>query len=179
MKSSMGRVVFREFLKCEYSEENILFWLACEDLKKDNNPEVVEEKARLIYEDYISILSPKEVLFTSYILWRYTPLYCVCICASSCGFEFIKSTTSPNGLFRPLFTGLHAYTICEETNSIRYSPLCCAILTYFIRRFHLTALRYPTNWAHTCFGIWKLFTAIDRKNAQRLMYNAVAFFFRF
>lgn len=141
MKSSMGRVVFREFLKCEYSEENILFWLACEDLKKDNNPEVVEEKARLIYEDYISILSPKEVLFTSYILWRYTPLYCVCICASSCGFEFIKSTTSPNGLFRPLFTGLHAYTICEETNSIRYSPLCCAILTYFIRRFHLTALR--------------------------------------
>ena len=61
MKSSMGRVVFREFLKCEYSEENILFWLACEDLKKNNNPEVVEEKARLIYEDYISILSPKEV----------------------------------------------------------------------------------------------------------------------
>jgi hypothetical protein len=61
MKSSMGRVVFREFLKCEYSEENILFWLACEDLKKDNNPDVVEEKARLIYEDYISILSPKEV----------------------------------------------------------------------------------------------------------------------
>lgn len=61
MKSPMGRAVFREFLKCEYSEENILFWLACEDLKKDNNPEVVEEKARLIYEDYISILSPKEV----------------------------------------------------------------------------------------------------------------------
>lgn len=61
MKSPMGRTVFREFLKCEYSEENILFWLACEDLKKDNNPEVVEEKARVIYEDYISILSPKEV----------------------------------------------------------------------------------------------------------------------
>lgn len=71
MKSSMGRVVFREFLKCEYSEENILFWLACEDLKKDNNPEVVEEKARLIYEDYISILSPKEVqqpALTSYYI---------------------------------------------------------------------------------------------------------------
>lgn len=65
MKSSMGRVVFREFLKCEYSEENILFWLACEDLKKDSNPEVVEEKARLIFEDYISILSPKEVSLDS------------------------------------------------------------------------------------------------------------------
>ncbi|XP_008193476.1 regulator of G-protein signaling 17 isoform X1 [Tribolium castaneum] len=56
-----GRKVFRDFLRCEYSEENILFWLACEDLKKENNPEAVEEKARIIYEDYISILSPKEV----------------------------------------------------------------------------------------------------------------------
>lgn len=45
----------------EFSEENILFWLACEDLKMENNPAVIEEKARIIYEDYISILSPKEV----------------------------------------------------------------------------------------------------------------------
>lgn len=56
-----GRKVFRDFLKCEYSEENILFWLACEDLKQETNPEVIEEKARKIYEDFISILSPKEV----------------------------------------------------------------------------------------------------------------------
>lgn len=53
--------MFRDFLRCEYSEENILFWLACEELKKESNPDVVEEKARFIYEDYISILSPKEV----------------------------------------------------------------------------------------------------------------------
>ena len=39
----------------------MLFWLACEDLKTERNDETVEEKARLIYEDYISILSPKEV----------------------------------------------------------------------------------------------------------------------
>ena len=55
-----GRKVFREFLRSEYSEENLLFWLACEDLKR-SDPKMVEEKARLIYEDYISILSPKEV----------------------------------------------------------------------------------------------------------------------
>lgn len=65
MKCSAGRKVFRDFLKCEYSEENILFWLACEDLKKETNPDVIEEKARLIYEDYISILSPKEVSLDS------------------------------------------------------------------------------------------------------------------
>ncbi|XP_041358521.1 regulator of G-protein signaling 17-like isoform X2 [Gigantopelta aegis] len=60
-----GRKVFREFLRSEYSEENMLFWLACEDLKKEENPELIEEKARLIYEDYISILSPKEVSLDS------------------------------------------------------------------------------------------------------------------
>ena len=58
---SGGRKVFREFLRSEYSEENMLFWLACEELKQEQGSEMVEEKARLIYEDYISILSPKEV----------------------------------------------------------------------------------------------------------------------
>jgi len=35
--------------------------MAVEELKKESNPDVIEEKARFIYEDYISILSPKEV----------------------------------------------------------------------------------------------------------------------
>ncbi|KAM7344825.1 regulator of G protein signaling double hit [Cochliomyia hominivorax] len=61
MKSQSGRKIFRDFLRSEFSEENILFWLACEDLKKEMNSEAIEEKARLIYEDYISILSPREV----------------------------------------------------------------------------------------------------------------------
>lgn len=39
----------------------MLFWLACEELSKETNKSVIEEKARVIYEDYISILSPKEV----------------------------------------------------------------------------------------------------------------------
>ena len=54
--------MFRSFLRCEYSEENILFWLACEDLKKERSPESIEEKARIIYEEYVSILSPREVI---------------------------------------------------------------------------------------------------------------------
>ncbi|XP_076131727.1 LOW QUALITY PROTEIN: regulator of G-protein signaling 19 [Alosa pseudoharengus] len=61
MKNPAGRNVFREFLRTEYSEDNMLFWLACEELKKELNKSIVEEKARMIYEDYISILSPKEV----------------------------------------------------------------------------------------------------------------------
>ncbi|XP_028849621.1 regulator of G-protein signaling 19 isoform X3 [Denticeps clupeoides] len=65
MKNPAGRNVFREFLRTEYSEENMLFWLACEDLKKELNKSAIEEKARMIYEDYISILSPKEVSLDS------------------------------------------------------------------------------------------------------------------
>ncbi|XP_011315467.1 regulator of G-protein signaling 17 [Fopius arisanus] len=65
MRSGAGRKLFREFLKSEYSEENIAFWLACEQLKRESNPEKIEEKARYIYEDYISILSPKEVSLDS------------------------------------------------------------------------------------------------------------------
>ncbi|KAJ7332162.1 hypothetical protein JRQ81_014342 [Phrynocephalus forsythii] len=65
MKNPAGRNVFREFLRTEYSEENMLFWLACEELKSECNKHAIEEKARMIYEDYISILSPKEVSLDS------------------------------------------------------------------------------------------------------------------
>lgn len=56
-----GRNSFRQFLRTEFSEENMLFWLACEEFSKETNKSVIEETARGIYEDYISILSPKEV----------------------------------------------------------------------------------------------------------------------
>lgn len=60
--------MFREFLKCEYSEENILFYAACEDLKNGMDEEKVEEKCRLIYDNYVSILSPREVRLSSLLL---------------------------------------------------------------------------------------------------------------
>jgi hypothetical protein len=56
-----GRKVFHSFLRCEYSEENILFWLACEDYKKERSPAMIKKNARIIYEDYVSIHSPREV----------------------------------------------------------------------------------------------------------------------
>ncbi|XP_024895724.1 regulator of G-protein signaling 19 isoform X3 [Pteropus alecto] len=67
MHSPAGRSAFREFLRTEYSEENMLFWLACEELKAEADQHAVDEKARLIYEDYVSILSPKEVSLDSRI----------------------------------------------------------------------------------------------------------------
>ncbi|XP_073924641.1 regulator of G-protein signaling 20 isoform X4 [Castor canadensis] len=65
MLTPAGRNAFREFLRTEFSEENMLFWMACEELKKEANKSIIEEKAKIIYEDYISILSPKEVSLDS------------------------------------------------------------------------------------------------------------------
>ncbi|XP_037132424.1 regulator of G-protein signaling 20 isoform X2 [Syngnathus acus] len=65
MSCPAGRNSFRQFLRTEFSEENMLFWLACQEFAKESNKGSVEEKARAIYEDYISILSPKEVSLDS------------------------------------------------------------------------------------------------------------------
>ncbi|VVC26974.1 Hypothetical protein CINCED_3A017987 [Cinara cedri] len=65
LRCPVGKAIFREFLRCEYSEENIMFWSAVEELKKESNTAILEEKSRSIYEDYISILSPKEVSLDS------------------------------------------------------------------------------------------------------------------
>jgi len=62
-----GRRLFGEFLRSEFSEENLLFWLACEDLREEQNSERVCEKVREIYDDYVSILSPKEVSNPAYL----------------------------------------------------------------------------------------------------------------
>lgn len=56
-----GRNVFREFFRIEFSEENMFFWMACEELKKEVNKNIIEEKVRIIYEDYVFIFFFKEV----------------------------------------------------------------------------------------------------------------------
>uniref|UniRef100_A0A5S6QCE0 RGS domain-containing protein n=1 Tax=Trichuris muris TaxID=70415 RepID=A0A5S6QCE0_TRIMR len=65
MNHKVGQQMFADFLKSEFSEENILFWQACEDLKREKNSDKIEEKARIIYEDFVSILSPKEISLDS------------------------------------------------------------------------------------------------------------------
>ncbi|TMW44818.1 hypothetical protein DOY81_010102, partial [Sarcophaga bullata] len=41
MKSPSGRKVFRDFLRSEFSEENILFWLACGGSEKKSIAEAI------------------------------------------------------------------------------------------------------------------------------------------
>ncbi|XP_060096820.1 regulator of G-protein signaling 10 [Heteronotia binoei] len=45
---------FREFLKKEFSEENVLFWLACEEFKKTQDKKQMQKKANEIYMTFLS-----------------------------------------------------------------------------------------------------------------------------
>uniref|UniRef100_H3AC10 RGS domain-containing protein n=1 Tax=Latimeria chalumnae TaxID=7897 RepID=H3AC10_LATCH len=56
-----GLLAFRAFLCMEFSEENVDFWVACEDFKKTQGQSKLTLKAKKIYEEYIAIKAPKEV----------------------------------------------------------------------------------------------------------------------
>ncbi|XP_020646138.1 regulator of G-protein signaling 18 isoform X2 [Pogona vitticeps] len=56
-----GIDAFTAFLKSEFSEENIEFWMACEDYKKSNDMSQLPLKAKTIYETFIEKEAPKEV----------------------------------------------------------------------------------------------------------------------
>uniref|UniRef100_A0A8C9RLV5 Regulator of G-protein signaling 3 n=3 Tax=Scleropages formosus TaxID=113540 RepID=A0A8C9RLV5_SCLFO len=61
-----GLAAFRAFLRTEFSEENLEFWLACEDYKKIKSQSKMASKAKKIFSEYIAIQSCKEVNLDSY-----------------------------------------------------------------------------------------------------------------
>ncbi|XP_032082866.1 regulator of G-protein signaling 5 [Thamnophis elegans] len=61
LQNPYGLASFRTFLQSEFSEENIEFWIACEDYKKTKLPTKRAEKAKKIYEEFIQSEAPKEV----------------------------------------------------------------------------------------------------------------------
>ncbi|XP_043941498.1 regulator of G-protein signaling 18-like [Protopterus annectens] len=56
-----GLHAFSNFLRMEFSDENIDFWLACEDYKKTKQSCKLPPKAKKIYEEFIQTDAPKEV----------------------------------------------------------------------------------------------------------------------
>ncbi|KAK6484121.1 regulator of G-protein signaling 4 [Huso huso] len=61
IKNEDGLTAFITFLMSEFSEENIEFWVACEDYKKINLPAKLTPMAKNIYEQYVAVQSSKEV----------------------------------------------------------------------------------------------------------------------
>ncbi|XP_028856519.1 regulator of G-protein signaling 16 [Denticeps clupeoides] len=56
-----GLYAFRAFLISEYSEENIAFYLACEDYKCTKSASKLPTKAARIYKEFIGTEAPREV----------------------------------------------------------------------------------------------------------------------
>ncbi|TEA32933.1 hypothetical protein DBR06_SOUSAS17010030, partial [Sousa chinensis] len=61
LQNNYGLASFKSFLRSEFSEENLEFWMACEDYKKIKSPAKMAEKAKKIYEEFIQAEAPKEV----------------------------------------------------------------------------------------------------------------------
>uniref|UniRef100_A0A803KF35 Regulator of G-protein-signaling 18 n=1 Tax=Xenopus tropicalis TaxID=8364 RepID=A0A803KF35_XENTR len=56
-----GIEAFKKFLKMEFSDENLEFWLECEEYKKCQTNKQMDDKAKSLYEKYIQMDSPREV----------------------------------------------------------------------------------------------------------------------
>ncbi|XP_034036698.1 regulator of G-protein signaling 8-like [Thalassophryne amazonica] len=56
-----GLVAFRTFLKTEFSDENIEFWMACEEYKKIKSSTKLTSKANKIFKEFIDVHAPREV----------------------------------------------------------------------------------------------------------------------
>uniref|UniRef100_A0A8C0J264 Regulator of G-protein signaling 16 n=1 Tax=Chelonoidis abingdonii TaxID=106734 RepID=A0A8C0J264_CHEAB len=56
-----GVATFHAFLKTEFSEENLEFWLACEEFKKSRSKTKLSSKAHRIFKEFVQNEAPKEV----------------------------------------------------------------------------------------------------------------------
>ncbi|CAL8344062.1 unnamed protein product [Merluccius merluccius] len=61
LKCSDGIITFKAFLKAEFSDENLEFWLVCEDYKKMKCSFRLSAKAKKIFKCYIQVEAPKEI----------------------------------------------------------------------------------------------------------------------
>lgn len=60
LATQYGQDAFREFLKSEFSDENIDFWLACEDYKK-SEADNLHSKAEKIFKEFVQSDAIKQV----------------------------------------------------------------------------------------------------------------------
>ncbi|XP_039200816.1 regulator of G-protein signaling 3 isoform X4 [Crotalus tigris] len=66
LQHKYGVAAFRSFLHTEFSEENLEFWLACEEYRNIKSQAKMIATARKIFTEYIAVQSCKEVNLDSY-----------------------------------------------------------------------------------------------------------------
>lgn len=74
-----GKTTFQAFLKSEFSDENIEFWMICEDFKKIMCPRRRNSRAKKIFERYIQAEAPKEVKIYIKYIYIFTKLHWISI----------------------------------------------------------------------------------------------------
>ncbi|KAJ3595279.1 hypothetical protein NHX12_004583 [Muraenolepis orangiensis] len=61
LESPYGMITFQAFLKAEFSDENIEFWLVCENYKKVKCSFRLSAKAKKIFKCYIQVEALREI----------------------------------------------------------------------------------------------------------------------
>ncbi|CAH8834884.1 unnamed protein product [Trichobilharzia szidati] len=61
LRDKHGVMVFREFLRTEFSDENIRFWLICEDYRNKSGSKNMQRKAFKIFNEYVAVQAAREV----------------------------------------------------------------------------------------------------------------------
>lgn len=82
--------LFQDFLRSEFSDENVEFWLACQDYRSSSSADELQRKARSIYKKFIQPTACREVSVTdSCLFWvqkRQKTHFCVTGCyVPACG----------------------------------------------------------------------------------------------
>lgn len=61
LESKTGQLVFEDFLRTEYSEENLLFWLACEEYKNITSEKEMTLAAQRIHAEFVQVDAPRQI----------------------------------------------------------------------------------------------------------------------
>ncbi|XP_053549677.1 regulator of G-protein signaling 16-like [Bombina bombina] len=61
LRSKEGISAFRAFLQTEFSEENLEFWVACEDYRRTRSTAKLQDKAERIFQEFLQSGAPREV----------------------------------------------------------------------------------------------------------------------
>nr|XP_004567427.1 regulator of G-protein signaling 8 [Maylandia zebra] len=61
LECKTGQLVFEDFLRTEYSDENLLFWLACKKYKKITRVTEMTIAAKRIYTEFVQVGAPRQI----------------------------------------------------------------------------------------------------------------------
>ncbi|OON18570.1 regulator of G protein signaling domain protein, partial [Opisthorchis viverrini] len=60
MIRAVGLALFKDFLSTEFSDENIEFWIACQEYKKITNPKKLAARAQQIFDQFVAVQAVRE-----------------------------------------------------------------------------------------------------------------------